>query len=141
MTTTKALTTLLAVSALSAGAAAGTAGALDGDTTSTVGPPKQLVAGATAPFDAPGVKAIRQGKAIPAGYVLVGRTVATKAGRGSAGAAIRLSCPSGKVLQTLGATGRTGLQLTQKYLGRSATNVMSLDGRGSTSGTVYGVCR
>lgn len=142
MTTPKARTALLTASILAAGAAAaGTAGALDGDTTVTVGPPKPLTAGATAPFDAAGVKAIRRGKPVPAGYVLVGRTVTTKAGTGAAGAAIRLTCPAGKTLRTLGATGKAGLQIGRTYLGKRATNVMSLDGRGDTSGTVYGVCR
>lgn len=140
MNPSTALTALLAAAVLSAGAVA-TAGAVDGDTTVTIGAPKPTAAGARAPFDAPGVKAIRQGKAVPAGYALVGRSVTVKAGAGAAGAAVRLSCPSGKTLRTLATTGRTGLQITRKYVGQSATNVIALDARGDSSGTVYAVCR
>ncbi|MDQ3630090.1 MAG: hypothetical protein M3417_02180 [Actinomycetota bacterium] len=140
MRNTHALTTLLAASVLSAGAVT-TAGAVDGDTSITVGAPKNLVAGGKAPFDAPGVKAIRRGKAIPAGYVLPGRTVTVKAGTGAAGAAIRFTCPAGKALRTFATTGTVGLAIDRKYVGRRSTNVMSI-GRGKdASGAVYAVCR
>jgi hypothetical protein len=141
MKTTTALTTLLAASVLSAGAVT-TANAVDGDTAVTIGAPKNLVAGDKAPFDAAGVKAIRRGKAIPAGYVLVGRTVTVDAGTGAAGAALRLSCTGGKTLRTLGLTGNVSLQIGREYVGKKFTNVMSLGARvGDSSGVVYGVCR
>jgi len=141
MTTSTALTTLLAASVLSAGAVT-TANAVDGDTAVTIGAPKPLVAGDKAPFDAAGVKAIRRGKTIPAGYVLVGRAVNIDAGTGAAGAAVRLSCTGGKTLRTLGSTGNAGLQIGRTYVGRKFTNVMSLGTRGGdASGAVYGVCR
>ena len=47
----------------------------EGDTTVTVGPRTVLTAGQTAPFDAPGVSAVRKGKPIPSGYRLIGREV------------------------------------------------------------------
>jgi len=142
MKTSSALTTLLAASVLSAGAVT-TANAVDGDTAVTIGAPKRLVAGDKAPFDAAGVKAIRRGKAIPARYVLVGRTVNIDSGdTGAAGAAVRLSCPSGKVLRTLGQTGNAGLQIGRRYVGKKYTNVMSFGRRGGdASGALYGVCR
>lgn len=141
MKTTTALTTLLAAAVVSAGAVT-TANAVDGDTSVTVGAPKPLSAGAKAPFDAAGVKAVRRGKAIPAGYVLVGRSVVVEAGTGAAGAAVRLTCPTGKVLRTLGATGDAGLQIERPYVGRQSTNVTSFGRRGgNATGVLYGVCR
>jgi len=141
MKTSTALSTLLAASVLSAGAVT-TATAGDGDTSVTVGAPKSLVAGDKAPFDAPGVKAIREGKAIPAGYVLPGRTVTVEAGTGAVGAAIRYACPSDKTLRTFGTTGTVGLSIDRKYVGRRSTNVMSIGRSGKdTSGAVYAVCR
>ena len=140
MKTTTALTTVLTVAVLSAGAVT-TATAVDGDTSVTVGAPRALVAGAEAPFDAAGVRAVRRGQEIPAGYVLVGRTVTVKAGTGAAGAALRLTCPSGKVLRTLGATGDAGLSIDRAYVGKRSTQVMSIRGDGDRTGTLYGVCR
>ena len=141
MKTTTPLTTLLAASVLSAGAVT-TANAVDGDTAVTIGAPKSLVAGDKAPFDAPGVKAIREGKTIPAGYVLVGRTVNIDADTAAADAAVRLSCTGDKTLRTLGLTGNAGLQIGREYVGKKSTNVMSLGRRGGdASGAVYGVCR
>lgn len=143
MNKTTALTTLLAASILSAGAIT-TAGAADGDTTATVGAPKPLSAGATAPFDAAGVKAIRRGKAIPSGYVLVGRHASAEGGAAAAGAAIRLTCPSGKTVRTLGATG-VPIQIPSRdtsYVGNRITTVYALANAGkSFDGTVYAVCR
>jgi len=78
---------------------------------------------------------------IPAGCVLVGRTVTVDAGTGAAGAALRLSCTGGKTLRTLGLTGNVGLQIGREYVGKKFTNVMSLGARvGDSSGVVYGVC-
>ncbi len=141
MKTSTALSTLIAASVLFAGAAT-TANAVDGDTSVTVGAPRSLVAGAEAPFDAPGVKAIRQGKAIPAGYVLTGRAITVKAGPGGTGAAIRFTCPSGKALRTFGATGDVGPAIDRKYVGRRAENVMVFGRTGQdAAGAVYAVCR
>ncbi|MCW3010158.1 MAG: hypothetical protein JWO90_562 [Solirubrobacterales bacterium] len=138
MKTATALSTLLAASALSTGAAIGA----NGDTTATIGMPKYLTAGATAPFDAAGVPGIRRGRPIPEDWLLVGRAVTVESGTGAAGAAVRLACPGSKTLRTLGGTGNAGLHIDRPYLRRQATNVMSFGRRGgSASGTLYGVCR
>jgi hypothetical protein len=107
-----------------------------GETTVTVGPRIVLKAGDRAPFDAPGVKAIRQGKTIPSGYQLIGRKV-TGGGSG-VGAAIRFTCPDGTLLKTFGVTGKAGFTATRTYADHHSTIVESI-GRGA--GTVYAVCR
>jgi hypothetical protein len=108
-----------------------------GDTTVTVGPRTVLSAGDTAPFDAPGVRAIRRGQPIPSGYQLIGRTVSGAAG--GVGAAIRFTCPDGERLKTFGTTGRAGFQITRAYVNHRSTIITSIGGRGD--GTVYAVCR
>ncbi|HKE81394.1 MAG TPA: hypothetical protein VKB54_18900 [Solirubrobacteraceae bacterium] len=122
------------------GAAALAAG---GDTTVTVSPPTQLTAGQKAPFDAPGVKAIRQGKAIPKGYVLVGQKVQYKIGAKTAGAALKFSCPNGKVLKTFGITGKAGFLALRDYPDHHQTDIISYPPPNTkdASGTVYAVCR
>lgn len=144
MKTTTALTTALAAAGLAAAATTGaTAGS--GDTEATVGPPKPVFSGAKAPFDAPGVRAIRRGKRVPKGYVLVGRTVSVDPGHGAAGAALRVACPKGKTLRTFGSTGGVGgspADRTAGYVGhRSAELVVFGHGGKPSSGTLYGVCR
>jgi hypothetical protein len=145
MTRTRTITaTLTAVAALGAG---GTAlAATSGDpapTTITVVPAQTLQAGDTAPFDAPGAKAIRHGKAIPSGYVLVGYRVTTHKGAKYAGAALRFACPAGKRLRTFGITGNAGFNAPRSYAGAKATYVMSTpDSRlTDTDGRVYAICR
>jgi hypothetical protein len=120
---------------------AGTGTALaqgSGDTTVTVGPRTVLTAGQTAPFDAPGVSAVRKGKPIPSGYRLVGRTVS--GGGSGVGAAIRFTCPDGKVLKTFGTVGSVGFSAPRTYVNHKSTIVQSILS-GSASGTVYAVCR
>ena len=120
---------------------AGTGTALaqsSGDTTVTVGPRTVLTAGQTAPFDAPGVSAVRKGKPIPSGYRLVGREVS--GGGAGVGAAIRFTCPEGKVLRTFGTVGRVGFSAPRTYVDHRSTIVQSILS-GSASGTVYAVCR
>ena len=120
---------------------AGTGTALaqgSGDTTVTVGPRTVLTAGQTAPFDAPGVSAVRKGKPIPSGYRLIGREVS--GGGAGVGAAIRFTCPDGKVLKTFGTVGRVGFTAPRTYVNHKSTIVQSILS-GSASGTVYAVCR
>ena len=93
---------LAAACALALLVGAGAAIAADGSSQITVHAPTQLKAGQTAPFDAPGVAVIRQGKPIPKGYVLVGQQVDVQRGAKTAGAALRFTCPGGKRLQTFG---------------------------------------
>jgi hypothetical protein len=130
-----------AVALLAGGGAA--ALAASGDTTVTVSPPTQLTAGQKAPFDAPGVKAIRRGKAIPKGYVLVGQKVEIKRGAKSAGAALKFACPDNKVLRTFGVTGQAGFLALRDYPGRHTTDIISYPPPKvqDAVGTVYAVCR
>lgn len=122
---------------------ASTALAAEGPTEVTVDPATTVNAGAKAPFDAPGVSAIRRGKPIPKGYVLVGRKVQVKRGKNAAGAALPFRCPGTKRLRTFGVTGSAGFVSTRDYVGHRSTIVVSLpSGRKSqSSGTVYAVCR
>ena len=68
MSRTRSIAVLSAL-AVAAGAGSAIAAATDTPTTVTVGSTTRLVAGDRAPFDAPGVRAIRAGKPVPAGYV------------------------------------------------------------------------
>ena len=90
-----------------------------------------------------GVKAIRRGKPIPAGYVLVGQKVEVQRGAETAGAALRFTCPDGKRLKTFGVTGQAGCLASQNYEDHRTTNVMSFPPphQQQASGTVYAVCR
>lgn len=141
MPITRTLTASLATLALAGGA--GAAIADDPATDVKVSGLQTLTAGATAPFDAPGVKAIRRGQAIPAGYELIGRKVEVTRGRYSAGAALRFACPGTKRLQTFGVTGDAGFSATRDYVGRKVTWVMSspAPSKQTATGAVYAVCR
>jgi hypothetical protein len=136
---------LAGAAALAAGAVAGVATAADRDAQITVGPQQTLHAGQTAPFDAPGVKAIRRGKPIPSGYVLVSRNVTVNRGTaGSVGAAFKLTCPAGKGARTLALTGKIGPTVVQqRYEGHREVrvNAWSPPRSPNASGTSYLVCR
>ncbi len=124
-------------------AGTGAAIAADGSSQITVHAPTQLKPGRTAPFDAPGVKAIRRGHPIPAGYVLVGQQVDVQLGAKTSGAALRFTCPDNKRLKTFGVTGQSGFFAPQNYGDHHTTNVMSFPPPHlrQASGTVYAVCR
>jgi hypothetical protein len=134
---------IAAVCAVALLAGAGAAIAADGSSQITVHAPTQLKAGQTAPFDAPGVKAIRRGKPIPAGYVLVGQEVDVTRGAKTAGAALKFTCPEGKRLKTFGVTGQAGFLADRNYEDHKTTNIMSFPPPRvqQASGTVYAVCR
>ena len=137
MTKPRMLAALTAAAVLAGGT--GTALAQgEGDTTVTVGPRTVLTAGETAPFDAPGVRAVRRGQPIPSGYRLIGREVS--GGGDGVGAAIRFTCPVPKRLKTFGVTGRAGFLAPRDYVNHRSTVIISL-GRTGDSGTVYAVCR
>jgi hypothetical protein len=121
----------------------GAAIATDGSSQITVHPPTQLKAGQIAPFDAPGVAAIRQGKPIPKGYVLVGQPVEIQRGTKVAGAALRFTCPGAKRLKTFGTTGDAGFFAPTNYSDHRSTSVMSFPPPHlqEANGTVYAVCR
>jgi hypothetical protein len=124
-------------------AGTGAAIAADGSSQITVHAPTQLKAGQTAPFDAPGVKAIRRGKPIPDGYLLIGQQVDVQLGAKTAGAALRFTCPDAKRLKTFGVTGHAGFLAVQNYGDHKTTNIMSFPPPHlrHASGTVYAVCR
>jgi hypothetical protein len=132
------------VTALGATGAAGAAVAADGATDIKVTAAPTLTPGRTAPFDAAGVRSIRRGKPIPAGYRLIGQQVDITRGAKSAGAALTFRCPQGKTLRTFGIVGNAGFSATNpNYPGHRQTTIVSfapptLD---HATGTVYAVCR
>ena len=129
---------------LAAVGGAGVAVAADGATDIEVTAAPTLSAGQSAPFDAAGVKAIRRGKPIPAGYVLVGQTVDIQRGAKSAGAALTFRCPGTKTLRTFGVVGNAGFSAVDRnYPGHRQTAVMSFapPRLAHATGTVYAVCR
>jgi hypothetical protein len=132
------------IAALAAAAALATTGiaaaATDGPTQVTVEPAATLTAGDTAPFDAPGVRTIRRGTPIPAGYVLPGQKVTIKRGKIPAGATLFFKCPDGKRLKTFATTGRAGFAAYRNYVNHRQTYVASYSGRDAI-GTIYAVCR
>ena len=136
------ITAGIAVAVAAIGSGAAIAAQSDTPTQVTVGSTTTLSAGDNSPFDAPGVRAIRAGKPIPAGYVVLGRTVKIDRGTNVAGAAIHVTCPGTKRLRTFAVTGHAGFQSTRDYAGRRSTVIVSLpDSRRSTSsGTVYAIC-
>ena len=129
---------------LAAVGGAGVAVAADGATDIKVTAAPTLSAGQTAPFDAAGVKAVRRGKPIPAGYVLVGQTVDIQRGAKSAGAALTFRCPGTKTLRTFGVVGNAGFSAVDRnYPGHRQTAVMSFapPRLAHATGTVYADCR
>jgi hypothetical protein len=141
LTPHKTIAAAVAVAALAAG---GVSVAADTATQIAVEPVASLNAGDIAPFDAPGVKAIRRGKAIPSGYVLVGQKVTNTRGQSGAGAALYFRCPDGKRLKTFGATGDRALGSADRpYVDHKSTWVRSAPGvKGKTvTGIGYAVCR
>ena len=123
---------------------AGVAVAADGATDIKVTTAPTLSAGQTAPFDAAGVKAVRRGKPIPAGYILVGQKVDVQRGAKSAGAALTFRCPGTTRLRTFGVVGNAGFTAVDRnYPGHRQTAVMSFPPPrlAHATGTVYAVCR
>jgi hypothetical protein len=132
------------IAALAAAVAAGISGiasaAPEGPTQVTVEPAPTLTAGATAPFDAAGVKAIRRGKPIPAGYVLIGQRITIKRGAVPAGATLFFKCPDGKRLKTFDTSGTAGGTAYYEYRNHRQTYISSFSNFDAT-GTLYAVCR
>ena len=140
-------TVAAAMAATVALAAGGTAlaatGGSDAPTTVTVTPAPTLQAGTIAPFDAPGVRAIRRGKPIPSGYVLTGFKIKVDRGAKMAGAALRFACPDGKRLRTFGVTGHAGFASDGHYVDHKVAWVTSTPSAANagSEGTLYAVCR
>jgi hypothetical protein len=131
------------LSCVTALAAAGAAVAADGATDIKVTAAPTLTAGQTAPFDAPGVKAIRRGRPIPAGYRLIGQQVDITRGAKSAGAALTFRCPEGKRLRTFGVVGNAGFFAPLAYVRHRQTTIVSFPPPrlAHATGSVYAVCR
>jgi len=126
------------------GCSSATALAAAGPTDITVSDVPTLGAGQTAPFDAPGVKAIRRGKPIPRGYRLIGQQVDITRGARTAGAALLFRCPQGKTIRTFGIVGNAGFAAADhNYAGHRQTTVFSFapPRLAHANGTVYAVCR
>jgi len=135
---------IAAATAAAALAAGGVSIAADTATQITVEPAATLMPGQNSPFDAGGVKAIRRGKPIPAGYRLVGQKVTNTRGLSSAGAALFFRCPDGKRLKTFGDSGGIGFSIDRSYVDHRQTWVRTFAGKKkgvADTGIVYAVCR
>jgi hypothetical protein len=132
-----------ALACVTALGSAGTAVAADGPTRIAVQAAPTLNAGRPAPFDAPGVRAVRRGKPIPRGYVLVGQQVDVQRGAKPAGAALLFRCPQRKTLRTFGIVGNAGFSAPRDYAGHRQTTIFSFAPPTieHATGTVYAVCR
>ena len=138
------LKTIAAITTVAALAAGGVSIAADTATQLTVEPVASLHAGDISPFDAGGVKAIRRGKAIPPGYVIIGQKITNTRGTAGAGAALYLRCPGDKRLKTLASSGGAGLVAADRvYYNHHSTWVRTAPGKkGETlTGIAYAVCR
>jgi hypothetical protein len=133
-------------------AAAGTALAAEQGTDSQITiSPRTVVAaaGQTSPVDVGGVRAVRAGKPIPSGYVLVGRHVKFTRGTEVGYGALTMRCPSGKTLRGLARQGQVGPQVVRDthYPGkRSVDLIVTYDVNrtpvgGTAEGTVLALCR
>jgi hypothetical protein len=91
-------------------------------------------------LDVAGVKVIRCGKTIPAGYVLPGLKVTIKRGRVAAGASLHFTCPDNKRLKSFATDGEAGFASRQSYVDHRSAWVESFRTRDG-SGIVYAVCR
>src|SRR3954468_15914622 len=132
------------LSCVTALGATGVAVAADGATDIKVTAAPTLTAGQKAPFDAPGVRSIRRGKPIPAGYRLIGQQVEIARGARSAGAALTFRCPRGTTLRTFGIVGNAGFSAVNRdYAGHRQTTIVSFapPTLAQATGTVYAVCR
>jgi hypothetical protein len=145
--------TLLALAVVGVvAAAAGTALAASQGTDSQVTiSPRAVVAsaGQTSPVDVGGVRAVRAGKPIPTGYVLVGRHVKFTRGTEVGYGALTMRCPSGTTLRGLARQGQVGPQVVRdtRYPGkRSVDLIVTYDVNrtpigGTAEGTVLALCR
>jgi hypothetical protein len=141
-TPSKTIAAITAVAALAV--AGGTSIADDSATQITVSPVATIMPGQKAPFDAAGVKAIRRGKPVPAGYRLIGQKVTIARGVTNAGASLFFRCPDAKRLKTFGLTGELGPTLDPSYVDKHQTyaRVFGSAKKGATvSGISYAVCR
>lgn len=141
---TAATAAIVAIAVIAGGAGTSIAATADTATQIGVSPVATIMPGQKAPFDAPGVRSIRRGKPVPAGYRLVGQKVTITRGVVDAGASLHFVCPDGKRLKTFGMTGEIGPTLDPSYIDKHQTYARAFGngGRGvATSGVVYAICR
>ena len=132
-----------AFAAVCAAGAGGAAIAADSPTQITVDPSATLTPGDSAPGDAPGVQAIRRGKPIPAGYLLLAQKVTNTRGIPRAGAALSFTCPGTTRLKTFIVSGNVGFARISDYHNRKQTWVRTFPAQKgqTTTGIIYAVCR
>ena len=134
---------VLAAAGIVAITVAGSVIAADTATEISVTTTRSFMPGDTSPGDAPGVKAIRRGKAIPAGYRIIGQRVTNQRGTPGAAAALHFRCPDAKRLKTFMVTGDVGFSSISTYVDRRQTWVRTHPSKKgqTTAGNVYAVCR
>jgi hypothetical protein len=110
-----------AAAAVVAVAVTGSVIAADGATDISVTKGSSFIPGEPSPSDAPGVTAIRAGKAIPAGYRITGQRVTNKRATLGAAAAPYFRCPGAKRLKTFMMTGDVGFSSTSNYVDHRQT--------------------
>ena len=144
------LIALAVVGAVAAGAGTALAASQGTDSQVTISPRTVVAsAGQTSPVDVGGVRAVRAGKPIPSGYVLVGRHVKFTRGTEAGYGALTMRCPSGKTLRGLARQGQIGPQVVRDmhYPGkRSVDLIVTYDANhtpvgGTAEGTVLALCR
>jgi len=133
--------------------AAGTAVAQQGqpvDSQVTVGNRTVVAApGQVSPVSVGGVRAIRAGKPVPAGYRLIGRKVTFVRGSEAAYGYMTLRCPVGRTLRGLANQGAAGfaVQRSRNYVGKRSVDVTTFFNANRTpvgqtvSGTILAACR
>jgi hypothetical protein len=144
------LTSLVAAGALAAGGAATAVAADPGADTQISISSRTTVAsaGQKSPVDVGGVRAVRGGRDIPAGYVLIGRHVKITRGTQAAYGALTMRCPAGKRLRGLANQGKVGFSVIGRgYVGKRFVDVLAtfnanLTPAGQTvEGTILAACR
>jgi hypothetical protein len=105
-------------------------------------------AGQKSPVDVGGVRAVRAGRDVPAGYVLIGRQVKITRGTQAAYGALTMRCPAGKTLRGLANQGKVGFSVIgrgydhKRFVDVLATFNANLTPAGRTvEGTILAVCR
>ena len=114
LTRVRILLALAVVGAVAAAAGGALAAEQGTDSQITISPRTVVAsAGQTSPVDVGGIRAVRAGKPIPSGYVLVGRHVKFTRGTEVGYGALTMRCPSGKTLRGLARQGQVGPQVVR----------------------------
>jgi hypothetical protein len=119
------------------------------DTTISVSPRVEIPAPGVSPADFPGVSNVREGSALPRGWVVVGRDVRITRGAEPAFAALRMTCPKGKTWRSGTASDDIGASLLDRNarVGKRSVLVMATFATSevrvgeTAAGTVFALCR